>query len=208
METDDFLFHVGASSRVTIVHTGPFFWKARNPLPLERNPSSPIMAGTRADTCGCVRVAYILATLPSEHNLTRYVWGCANLLSATSNRTVGREICSRCGWRESTWAYGGREAIVALPGERIARILIAGTIIPREMTCIINESGFDLLNQPWPCVGNALCQPSIRLPTRNLGYETYSFGAGMAKRTFFWIDNCHLNTDRMIKIQKTFKRSL
>lgn len=42
----------------------------------------------------------------------------------------------------------GRGGIV---GERIARILIAGTIIPREMTCIINESGFDLLNQPSPC---------------------------------------------------------
>lgn len=185
------------------------FLKSSQPSPLGTQPLFADYGGHESGyACGCVRVAYILATLPSEHNLTRYVWGCANLLSATSNRTVGREICSRCGWRESTWAYGGREAIVALPGERIARILIAGTIIPREMTCIINESGFDLLNQPWPCVGNALCQPSIRLPTRNLGYETYSFGAEMAKRTFFWIDNCHLNTDRMIKIQKTFKRSL
>lgn len=173
METDDFLFHVGASSRVTMVHRA-IFLKSSQPSPLRTQPLfAPITDyGGHESWCtrtrGCVRVAYILATLPSEHNLTRYVWGCANLLSATSNRTVGREICSRCGWRESTSVYGG-EAIVALANERIARILIAGTIIPREMTCIINESGFDLLNQPWSRVGNALCQASIRLPTRDHG---------------------------------------
>lgn len=84
------------------------FLKSSQPSPLGTQPLFADYGGHESGyACGCVRVAYILATLPSEHNLTRYVWGCANLLSATSNRTVGREICSRCGWRGSTWAYGG-----------------------------------------------------------------------------------------------------
>lgn len=105
-------FFMRASSRVTMVH-GAIFLKSSPSS--ERLLSTPITDygghESRPSTRAWITYAWMCAysrhsRVASEHNLTRYVWGCANLLSATSNRTVGREICSRCGWGEGIDAEG------------------------------------------------------------------------------------------------------